>query len=73
VKTPDQCAKEFGGILCHKRVQRQMTQQELARACGLQVTHISHFESGRRLPSFGNLITLANALQVSLDELTGRR
>ena len=48
-----------------------LTHDELSAAAGLHITAISHFECGRRLPSFHNLIALARALNVSADELLG--
>lgn len=47
---------------------------ELAYRSGLSLTHISHFETGSRLPSLKNLIALAEGLGVSLDRLVyGRK
>ena len=46
-----------------------LSQSELAKRIGWQPSHISHFESGRRLPSVQNLIKLARALGVSTDRL----
>jgi transcriptional regulator with XRE-family HTH domain len=39
----------------------------------LKPSAVSHFETGRRSPSLGNLIRLADALDVSLDVLCLRR
>ena len=41
----------------------------LADKTGLKPSAISHFERGRRLPSLKNLVKLADALGVTLDEL----
>lgn len=49
-----------------------MSQRDLAKLTGLQVSAISHFEHGRRVPSLKNLIKLANALNVSLDYMVDR-
>ncbi len=54
------------------RLDRKMTQEKLSQKAGLTPEWISHFETGRRKPSMDNLIKLANALNVTLDELTGR-
>jgi transcriptional regulator with XRE-family HTH domain len=48
------------------------SQGDLADKTGLQPSAISHFESGRRAPSFENLRRLADALAVSTDYLLGR-
>lgn len=49
-----------------------MSQAELAEKAGMQPSAISHFESGRRSPSFDNLKKLADALAVTVDYLLGR-
>lgn len=48
------------------------SQTELAEHSGLQPSAISHFETGRRSPSFENLKRLADALSASIDFLLGR-
>lgn len=55
------------------RERRGWTQSELAAKCGLKPSAISHFETGGRVPSAGNLIRLADALDVTLDVLCKRR
>ena len=54
------------------RQARSMTQKELAKKTGLTHEWISHYENGRRLPSLQNLIKLADALNISIDELARR-
>lgn len=49
-----------------------MSQADLAQRTGLQPSAVSHFESGRRSPSFDNLRVLADALGVTTDHLLGR-
>ena len=49
-----------------------LSQTELAVRAGLQPSAVSHFETGRRQPSFDNLRRLADALTVSIDYLLGR-
>ncbi|MBI3098417.1 MAG: helix-turn-helix transcriptional regulator [Planctomycetes bacterium] len=62
----------FSERLRRAREARGLSQTELAERTGLQPSAISHFESGRRAPSFDNLKRLANALDVSTDYLFGR-
>jgi transcriptional regulator with XRE-family HTH domain len=50
---------------------RKMSQSELAEKAGLQPSAISHFETGRRAPSFQNLKALSDALTVTTDYLIG--
>ena len=65
-------SKEFGDRLKATREARELSQSDLAERAGLQPTAISHFETGRRSPSFDNLKKLADALTVSIDYLLGR-
>jgi transcriptional regulator with XRE-family HTH domain len=54
------------------REARGLSQGELATRAGVPPSSISHFETGSRMPSVGNLRRLANALDVSADFLLGR-
>lgn len=49
-----------------------MSQSDLAEKTGLMPSAVSHFETGRRSPSFANLKALADALKVTTDYLIGR-
>jgi len=49
-----------------------MSQASLAESAGLEPSAVSHFETGRRKPSFANLRRLADALGVTTDYLLGR-
>jgi transcriptional regulator with XRE-family HTH domain len=66
-------------VLFRKRLRelregRGFSQSELAKKAGLQTSAISHFETGRRLPSFNNLHRLIDGLEyVTMDYLTGRQ
>ncbi len=53
------------------REDRGLSQSDLARRADLQPSAIAHFEAGRRTPSAGNIIGLAQALDVSTDYLLG--
>lgn len=64
--------KVFPQRLRAEREKRGWSQVELGEAAGLQGSAISHFETGRREPSFDNLRALADALKVSTDFLMGR-
>lgn len=63
---------EFAELLKAVREEKGLSQTELAAKTGLQPSAISHFESGRRSPSFDNLRRLADALNVTIDYLLGR-
>lgn len=49
-----------------------MSQLDVAEKSGLMPAAVSHFETGKRTPSFDNLRKLADALDVSVDYLLGR-
>lgn len=65
--------RDFPARLRSVRERRGLSQSELAAKSGLQPSAISHFETGRRAPSFENLRALADALSVSTDYLLGRQ
>ena len=51
------------------RLQKKMTQEQLAEAVGVGTTHISHIETGNTKASIQVLIDIINALGCSADEL----
>jgi transcriptional regulator with XRE-family HTH domain len=63
---------EFPDRLRAARQLRELSQSELAEKAGLQPSAVSHFETGRRSPSFDNLKALSDALEVTTDYLLGR-
>jgi transcriptional regulator with XRE-family HTH domain len=65
-------AESFGDRLRRIREEQRLNQSDLAERTGFQPSAISHFESGRRAPSFDNLKKLADALAVTIDFLIGR-
>jgi len=54
------------------REDRGLSQSDLARRMVTDPSHVAHYESGRRKPTFENLCLLATSLGVSLDYLAGR-
>lgn len=69
---PAKPTRDFSARLRGARETKGMSQADLAEHAGLQPSAISHFEAGRRSPSFENLRTLADALGVTTDFLLGR-
>src|SRR5688572_19093291 len=69
MSTPE---KIFKDRIKSARDLRGLSQAQLAEKTGLQVSAISHFETGGRSPSFDNLRKLADALDVTTDYLIGR-
>lgn len=65
-------SESFGERLRRIREEKRLSQAELGERTGFQPSAISHFESGRRSPSFDNLKKLADALAVTIDFLLGR-
>ena len=51
------------------REEKGLTQKELGRLVGVAEATISNYENGKRDPKLDKLVALADALNVSLDEL----
>ena len=54
------------------RKERKETQARTAAALGLADRHYQRFEGGTNLPSFQNIVALAEYFQVNADYLLGR-
>lgn len=54
------------------RKEKGLTQAQLAAEAGVLTISISFYETGRTFPSVLNLISIADALGVTLDDLVGR-
>lgn len=61
--------KGIGIRIRDMRKMRKMTQEQLAEAAGVGVTHISHIETGNSVPSLQVMVDIINALDCSADEL----
>ena len=61
--------KDIGKRIRTIRQERKLTQEQLAEAVGVGVTHISHIETGTGIASLPVLIDIINALECSADEL----
>ena len=55
------------------RKRRKMTQNQFGKAIGLDQSNISDYECGKYIPGIFNLLSIADVLEVSLDELVGRK
>jgi|ERR1051326_867602 transcriptional regulator with XRE-family HTH domain len=62
-------AAEFGPRLRRARDRRGMTQAQLADAIGAYPSQISNYENGEKVPEGETMVALADALDVSLNEL----
>ena len=61
--------KDFGIHLKNIRVQKNMTQEQLAHLCELDRTYISGIERGKRNISLINLYKIASSLDIHPSEL----
>ena len=60
---------ELGSRIRQARTDRNMSQIELAEACGISVPYVSDIERGKKCFSVDILLRIALALQVSTDWL----
>jgi len=60
---------QFGRRLRALRIEREMTQEDLANAAGISTVFISSIERGKYAPSFDNLAKLARVLDVPVKDL----
>lgn len=63
----------IGQSIKHARIERGITQSELSKISGVQQPLISLWESDKFAPGAFNLICIADALDMSIDELVGRK
>lgn len=71
----EQLLKEIGNRLVFHRKSRRLSQQQVADLSGLDRAYISAVEHGKHNLTLGALLKLADALEVSMEELileTGR-
>lgn len=61
----------FGSKVKELRLEKGLTQQQLANLLGVAVSAISSYESGSRYPSYEVLISISRIFHVSTDYLLG--
>lgn len=54
------------------RLEKSISQQEIATSLGVDRSIVSHWERGTRIPSLDIAYSLADYFEVSLDYLVGR-
>jgi transcriptional regulator with XRE-family HTH domain len=59
----------LGAAIRELRLERGISQEDLAHAADTHPTWISHLESGRNNPSWGTVRRIAAALEVSVSDL----
>lgn len=62
----------IGEAMKKARVAKGYTRSDLARKTGLSYQTLDKWEKGKTYPNVYNLIPIADALNISLDELVGR-
>ena len=60
---------KFGGKIKEVRIEKGLSQEELASICHLHRTYISDIERGERNVSIENVEKIANALEINPSEL----
>lgn len=66
---PAPVTKSLGSRIRELRIQKALTQRDLAQRSGLLGSHISRIENGQRIPSLPTLYRLARALRVPFHSL----
>lgn len=66
---PDMLLKKFGDVVREHRLERNLSQEDLADLCCLHRTYISDVELGKRNLSLTNIDKMAVALNLSLSKL----
>ena len=61
--------EKLGQRIKHFREQKGISQDELGNLVWVNNVHISNIETGKKAPSIDLLIELANALEISTDDL----
>jgi len=62
-------ARQFGKAVKELRLKKGMTQQQLADACGLDISYVGQIERGQRNPTLGVMQGLASVLRVRMSDL----
>jgi transcriptional regulator with XRE-family HTH domain len=62
-------ARQFGKAVKELRLNRAMSQQQVADACGLDISYVGQIERGLRNPTLGVMQGLASVLGVKISEL----
>lgn len=63
---------DFASSLRAHRAKADLSQAQLAELVGVDVASIQNWENGDYMPSLRKALNLADALGISLDQLTGR-
>ena len=61
--------KELGQRIKQYRMARKLSQDDLAAAIAITTGHVSKIETGRRYPSLEIIVSIANTLDITSDDL----
>lgn len=61
--------RDMGAQIKKARLKAGLSQEKLAEASDVGITHISHIENGKTIPSVLVLIKIMNRLQITPDQL----
>ncbi|MGN1212526.1 MAG: helix-turn-helix domain-containing protein [Christensenellales bacterium] len=64
--------RNIGKSIKLNRLSQGMSQQQLAKLIGVTHASISYWENGVNIPNVNDCWSLADALNISIDELVGR-
>src|SRR3954470_14092746 len=63
---------DMSEVMRVRRLHLRMSQMELAKAAGLNVRQIARYEAGEQQPVLSVAVALADALDISLNQLAGQ-
>lgn len=63
---------DFSDALIDKLAKKKLSQAELCRMTGIPSSLMSAYITGKKSPALSNAISIANAFNITLDELVGR-
>lgn len=63
----------IGQSIKRARMERGISQSELSKMCGVSQPEISNWEADKVAPGVFSLISVADSLDISIDELVGRK
>ncbi len=72
MRRSDQAQPALGKAIRQLRQEREMTQEALAHAAGVTVSHLSTIERGHSNPTWGTVTGIAKALKTSIGDLANR-
>lgn len=61
--------EKIGKRIKQYRTERGISQEELSEIININYRHISNIETGRRYPSLEIIVAIANAFEISADDL----